>query len=141
MEITNSNTPGIVPHNLEVFERQTGIRLPDDYRQFLLDYNGGKPVPDEFDIPDCQNSAMIDSFFGLGREGEDLEDWVNELEDIRGQYLPIALDPGGNVIMIEHSTGEVYYWDAARIFDCSSDEENAYSIAASFNDLLVNQLH
>ena len=35
---------------IQQFEDELGVRLPIDYRDFLLEHNGGRPQPDSFPI-------------------------------------------------------------------------------------------
>ncbi|MBS1656290.1 MAG: SMI1/KNR4 family protein, partial [Bacteroidetes bacterium] len=37
---------------LNDFEKENGILLPDDYKKFLLEFNGGKPIPNRNTNPD-----------------------------------------------------------------------------------------
>ena len=135
--ILDSNVPPSNSDHLNSFELEHGITLPDDYRSFLMEHNGGKPSPAVVTIPDCSQESIIDHFLGLGRDGEDLEDWVCELQDeMPSGFLPIGFDPGGNAILLDVNDGVIYYWDSARFFDASSDDENTYWVANSFSDLL-----
>ncbi len=135
--ILDSNNPPSDSNKINIFEQEHGISLPADYRAFLRLHNGGKPLPDVVTIPDCSQKAIIDHFLGLGRESEDLEDWMNELrEDMPQGFIPIGFDPGGNAILLDLSDGVIYYWDSARFFDASTDDENTYWVANSFEDLI-----
>ncbi|WP_367185494.1 SMI1/KNR4 family protein [Mesorhizobium ventifaucium] len=35
------------------WEHETGLRLPDDYRGFMIRYNGGRPYPNMFKHARC----------------------------------------------------------------------------------------
>jgi hypothetical protein len=55
-------------------------------------------------------------------------------------FIPIAFDPGGNSLIMDSGNVEgaaVYYWDSARHFALSTEEENAFLVADSFTDLLA----
>ncbi len=46
-------------------EKKMGIKLPEDYRQFLLKNNGGRPDPANFPIRGLENNPFGgDTFFG-----------------------------------------------------------------------------
>ena len=68
------NDPVAQPASPEIvseFERQTKLRLPRSYRDFLLTHNGGHPVPDFIDMPPEEGfPAQFRVFYGL-----DAEDW------------------------------------------------------------------
>lgn len=56
---------------LSEYERQTKLRLPSSYRNFLLKHNGGHPVPDFIDMPpDVDFPAQFQFFYGL-----DADEW------------------------------------------------------------------
>lgn len=45
MIFDRQNEPGNV-REIQRFEGKKGVRLPADYREFLMDFNGGRPVAD-----------------------------------------------------------------------------------------------
>jgi hypothetical protein len=55
---------------LAAFESDQGVLLPEDYRAFLKQWNGGRPVPDGFRIPDSREGSLFDVLFSLGVQGE-----------------------------------------------------------------------
>src|SRR5262245_25280271 len=44
IRIFNSQSP-LTDSAVESFEKELGVRLPNDYRHFLLQHNGGRVVP------------------------------------------------------------------------------------------------
>lgn len=137
MKFKNDNKPPILINMIEVLEQKIGFNLPLDYRNFLSNHNGGQPEHQFLTIPVCHGEALIDYFLGIGRPHADIQEWLEELSDDLGVgFLPIALDPGGNILIMDKSDGKIYYWDSARHFPRSSDEENAFWVADSFSDLL-----
>jgi len=139
----DSHSPRITEADLRSTEHDLGIVFPKDYRRFLLAFNGGTPVPNFLLIPDLKEKVMIESFYGIGRPDSDVKEWTLELRhslDMPDDFIPIAFDPGGNNLIMKSGSCEaaaVYYWDSARHFALSSDEENAFPVAASFDDLLT----
>jgi cell wall assembly regulator SMI1 len=110
--------------------------LPDDYRKFLESSNGGIPSRRRFRIPDCNAEALVDVLLGVDGPN-DLVAWIEELsDDLPTSFIPIGFDPGGNAILLDASTGEVFYWDSARHFETSNDEQNTFAIARSFTEFL-----
>jgi hypothetical protein len=57
---------------IAAFEKELGFRLPEDYRQFLLKYNGGgRPTQPDFDYKLLNGKDMrsfVELFFGIGLE-------------------------------------------------------------------------
>jgi cell wall assembly regulator SMI1 len=140
MKFKRSNIPFTTETKIADFEKKAGFKLPHDYKQFLLDHNGGVPENTLFDIPDCASAALIGHFLGLERPKESISFWMNELsDDLPEGFMPIGFDPGGNVILMDITDeGTIYYWDSARHFPQSTDDDNTFWIANSFTDLLKN---
>lgn len=127
--------PTADPDELAALEERLGRALPDSYRRFLLQHNGGSPTPDVVDVPSAPGTPTdIQVFFGLGRSvaSSDLAwnlDLINERCPGR-QVLPIACDSGGNlfcldlaqsdrmpVLYCDLDTGAAAFFDVARDFD------------------------
>ena len=53
--------------DIHALEESIGRKLPENYVQFLLQYNGGLPAPDAFPIEGMPNNPMgsFKSFSGL----------------------------------------------------------------------------
>jgi len=93
--------PKIDKAEITSLENALESSLPDDYRQFLMKYNGGTCSPDIVDIEGFSESPTdIQVFFGIRRSvaSSDLS-WNLRLVRIRYSshgILPIACDSGGN---------------------------------------------
>lgn len=130
-------------HLVNLLEEETDASLPEDYRQFLLEFNGGEPEVNEFRVSDEQ-AAGVNQFFGLTQR--------QEYGDLRFQrrlmlgrvpenMLPIANAEGGNLVCISVAVdrgdyGAIYFWDHE--LEAEEDEdpsyENLHKIADNFND-------
>lgn len=102
------------PAQLEEIESRLAIELPGDYRAFLLAHNGGRPIPDAFQMEG--RWEMVDRFLGIHAGAHDnLLDYVKAYAGrLPEELLPIAHDAFGNLICLavrgpEH--GGVYFWD------------------------------
>ncbi|MDC3956740.1 SMI1/KNR4 family protein [Polyangium jinanense] len=136
MEITDRGEP-LSEQALRELEEKLGVRLPEPYRRFLQEYNGGRPDPDILDIAGAPfKGADVHVFFGLGREyeSEDLlwnnEDWKRP--SLGNDVLAIACDSGGSLFGIVtegEQRGRVYY------FDYYADWE-PYFVASDFDAFL-----
>lgn len=131
-------------NDINELEKKTGILLPGDYREFLLQYNGGTPSPCGIKTVDGKIESSIQKFLPLADIKDD-----NLLEEINGitiagqipkDFIPIAVDPADNRIVLAVSgkkKGKVYYWS----WD-EEDEDHKPScrymrlIANSFKELL-----
>ena len=104
---------------LQQLENELGSRLPDDYRRFLAETNGGRPDPARFAMQTSNgaNESVVDWFLTLEPQ-EDLytvPEYRNMYADRVPQgLLPVACDPFGNLLLLDlgaKSQGCVYFWD------------------------------
>lgn len=105
---------------LSIWEMATGYRLPDDYRRFLLTYNGGVVRPwifrhDHRDVHYEEDREVLLDY---------LYDWqdvigMSELDVPRSQsarpphHIVIGQDPGGAGVLLSldpATHGKIYYW-------------------------------
>jgi hypothetical protein len=135
---------------LDAFEVRTKIKLPSEYRNWLLKYNGGSPRPRGFvfDERGKRSEANISWFYAI--YGADYEGNVTRLEDeiqtfkIKETRVPIDLIPIasaslGNQICLGYQAsnlGKVYFWDHER--ECDGAYDNCYLIANSFNEFIAS---
>lgn len=142
MEIINANPFGALSQNrLEEFEKQIQSRLPQDYRDFLLQYNGGQPAPSFFWIVPEEDGSEVERFYGIhDQTWHSLETYVGEQRyGIPSSLLPIADDGTSNFVCIDISTdhyGEVYFIDhELHEFDPGSTE-GITKLANAFSEFL-----
>ncbi len=103
---------------LQELEEKLGVRLPEPYRRFLHEYNGGRPAPNILDIAGAPFvGSDVKVFYGVERDrgGGDL---LSNKEMLDGAFadhlLPIADDSGGSVYCIVtrgKERGYVYFLD------------------------------
>jgi hypothetical protein len=138
--------PTITEIQLIAFEQSQGIVLPPAYRHFLLTYNGGYPEPAYFPIHGfyADTRGVIDWFFGIQPGSpNNIYDKINTYRDrIPKGVLPIARDPGGNLLCLVTDTqqyGAIYYWDHEG--EAGEGEpatyNNMYVVTPSFEELLL----
>lgn len=125
-------------------EKQLNIKLPDSYRDFLKKYNGGYPQPDGFDFASGDDGSSVDKFLEISdSKNASLMTFFNKYKNrIPKNYVPIAIDPGGNLILIgvNGEKAEVYFWDHENEVDDGDvpGMENMHLIALSFYDFINN---
>jgi hypothetical protein len=118
VSILESKGPTLTETALEEFEREIGDRLPDDYREFLLECNGGVIARRNDGVLHHPTTCPVDSFWGLheDRPGarRSLRCWFQLL---RGRLpeglLEISSDPFGNPLCIglsESCRGRICYF-------------------------------
>jgi hypothetical protein len=115
------------------FEMEIAARLPDDYRAFLLRYNGGYPQPNGF----VGGNEVLNYFFGLWQKRASLNYELLAYRDfIPKGMIPIACDPGGNLVLLEvarPNRGRIWFWD----HECANSPRKAISLlAASFTQFV-----
>ncbi len=146
MEVENSNRFGRLPEDqLARFEARIGRVLPADYRAFLLQHNGGRPVPADFVISAEGGTDTLHHTYGL-HDGPSSFSLLDAYETYLGRVppalLPIADDPGGNQICLgidgEHR-GAVFFWDHEREADGGElpSFDNVTPVAPSFAAFLA----
>ena len=121
------------------FEHRNKIVLPDDYRQFLIERNGGLLNLLGIFIADVNQPVIVNVLFGLtGIRGTDLQADMDEMGDeMPDGFIMIGHDPGGNLILMSTKTkAGIYYWDCMRAFAESSDDKNAYLLCRTFTEFL-----
>ena len=118
----------LTEETIQEFEREIKIKLPQDYKDFLINSNGGTPdgtwVFDFFDIGNsCENSTAIDFFEKIYTgdsntiENDNIKARYKALvdtEQIPINLLPIADDTYGNIIFIciaGTDFGKVFFGD------------------------------
>ena len=156
--------PPITKKMLIEFEKNFPRALPEDYRDFLQQCNGGT-------MDEKSNAFYIHGIRGFTETSEGDEGIVawfdslnpnkeNEEEDLLSQYLsirgegvfpdyclPIGSDYGGNLILLSLGGGDyghIYYWDHelgwGEAGSLEPDYSHCYHAANSFTEL-INSLH
>lgn len=128
-------------------EQRLGQAIPPDYRDFLLQYNGGYPERSDFQMSikkeGLSDRGSIEWFLGIHSDQFDnLENYVNTYRSrIPSDLFPIAHDAGGNLICIasgEKNAGQIYFWDHE--FEVDEGEiptyDNVYFVADSLQEFL-----
>jgi hypothetical protein len=148
VEINDANKFGMLTvEKLEEFEQNYGIKLPDDYRSFLLRYNGGSPEPGIVDFVQYgdNQSDIVNYLCGIhnGEYWASLEWYTQTYKGrIPVGFIPFGYDPGGNLYLLGIDgihLGKVYFWDhenEAGLLDEEPSFENMSFIANSFAEFL-----
>jgi hypothetical protein len=119
-------------------ERQIGFSLPNDYRHFLQQTNGGHfagGYPEA--VAETIGGICCDSLFGRKMPNAlDLDFWFREMKDeIPASSLLIGKDPSGAFFLLvcELDSLGVYCYDHSYNYPESSDQENAFFVSESFS--------
>ena len=133
--------------SLQAVELKYSCQLPDDYRKFLLENNGGFPSPDCVDFEEAGRKTASDVFCFFAVRDE--RAWASmewHYETYAGRLpkdtLPIARDSCGNLWLLgvgSENVGSVFFWDPGSYdtFD-ETDLDNWPRVAASFQKFRDN---
>ncbi|WP_276501883.1 SMI1/KNR4 family protein [Terrimonas pollutisoli] len=144
-EIVNGNKYGSVELELiSQFESANDVVLPDDYKNFLLKYNGGEPKP----AIEPTIKSDVQWIYGMVSEPY-FASLFQHLDTFQGRlpswYIPIANDSGGNLYVMslyEENHGVIAFWsheNEAEEGQADQYFDNMQFVAPSFTDFL-NQL-
>jgi hypothetical protein len=137
---------GATPGQIQAIEEQIGFELPDDYRRFLAEVNGGRPQPREFEGPNGNGSVM--HFFFTADPAAPYYVITSEIEMYEDRIpkglLPIGGDPFGNLVLLDlgaRSVGSVYFWEhEEENMEGDPYWDNISFIAPSFTEF-IGSLH
>src|SRR5690242_19528347 len=121
MNIENSYSP-LDKSEIEAFETEIGHGLPEPYKPFLMQHNGGEPEPSYFcykqQIGDefLENCSRVQVFLGLTySEAYELMWTLNIFKHrVPINFLLIAENGTGGLIYISlygDDEGSIYFWD------------------------------
>ena len=123
---------------VDAFEQRHAVKLPPDYRQFLLTFAGGPPEGCSFRVPGLEENRRLAELYPLttDSEGASLEGTVDWDEFFPREMLAFADDGCGNWFCIGirgQISGRVFYVD----HDYERDHPLHISqIAASFQQFM-----
>ena len=142
----------ITTEDLDALEGRLGIKIPLQYRQWLLKYNGGRPIPSGFrfkrEAGPYTDSTIAWFFAVYDGKFENFETkyrfWKITTKRVPGDLVPIARDPFGNLICLSFSgddQGRVYFWNHEEEGEEGpATYENCHLIADSFQEF-IDHLH
>jgi hypothetical protein len=131
---------GAAESTIQQLENELGHRLPEDYRRFLVQTNGGRPERARFAIQtlDGSTDSIVDWLLTL-----DIREQLYTIRKYRRMYedripngmIPIGCDPFGNLILLNivaKDFGYVYFWDHETENMKEPTWENISLVAKSF---------
>ena len=132
--------------NIDSVEKKLKNNLPEDYKAFLLEHNGGHPEDCVFSykMADKKYESLINRFNAIHSEKEynllAKFQYYQDQKRIPTNMLPIADDPFGNIICMSLSRddyGSIYFWDHELEVE-RPQFENIFFISYSFKDFIDN---
>ncbi len=108
MTITMRRSHPVAEAEVTSFEQTAEIKLPDQYREFLLQYNAAKPETNIFSIPGGSNNSGVNEFIPL----EKILSESKHVGEVACRFIAVAWAEGGNYVCLDlDSGGEVFFWD------------------------------
>ena len=131
---------------LEAFEESLGERLPNEYREYLLNYNGGKfektIFPDEpefrvhhmYGLHDGPEYNRLEDRFEIWR-GFDLEGFRDQLQGV----LRFADTGTGDALLLDLNDGSVWFFDPHDVTGEPNQNLRRYMhrLASSFDEFVA----
>src|SRR5699024_9944271 len=127
--------------DIEDFENANNVKLTNDYKEYLLKWNGGKPRPGNVFKIDGHGESVLNVFNGIGDMYDNLSDIIDIYEfRLPEGFIPIADDPGGNAILlgtIPPYYDHIYFWNHENEPDLEEpDMGNMYFLADNIWEFL-----
>jgi len=127
---------------LRDFEQENNVNLPSDYRDFLLEFNGGKPIRNRNERPD----TIVTYILGMhnGAYYASLYKHIDMFKDrLPLSTFPIATDSFGNLFIMSlhlEGYGHIYFWDheGEPEYQDGHYTDNCSFVAYSFTEFIDN---
>ena len=129
-----------------MLENEFEVVLPEDYKSFLLQENGGRNTAYRYKnlvrIPQVSEEINIDVMFGVSTnvKNGDIKQWTSEYQD---DLLPNSIIIGDTIQhgfivfwLSKDDNAGIYYYDDTYEFASSTDDMNTYFLANSFSEFL-----
>lgn len=134
----------VTEDEINTFEKEFDFPIPEDYRNFLKDYNGGTPMESEnrIALEGAKEGMVLDVLFGIGNSIEEdfrISTWIEEFTgEIPKTVLPIGTDVGGGIILLSSSEKKkgVYFWDFEFCLKSSNEYQCLYKVADTFTEFI-----
>lgn len=129
-------------NKFEKFQSKLDFKLPKEYKDFLLKYNGGTPEPNIYENKNI--SISVQYFYGIDDDlfssiENKIKVMINRMPDA---VIPIAEFEGGDVaclVLSKEKYGEIFLWEHDK--ECeefyAKNINSMKRIAKSFNNFLT----
>jgi hypothetical protein len=121
-------------------EKNFIIKLPEDYKNFLIQYNGGYVIDGYLYVKELDEIMPMGYFWGIGIETgfANIIEINEEYDNIPKKSLLIGTDEGSGFLLLvnDGENNGIWYYDHTYFFDQSTDELNTYFICDAFSDFI-----
>jgi hypothetical protein len=108
----------IEPSDVSQLEHQLGISFPEDYKQFLIRYNGGRPDEGVFHISEEEGDSSFGFLYSVHRNSCRVNEIIHNVKNYKNRIpntmIPIGGDSFGNQILLGvfgEDRNKIYFWD------------------------------
>ena len=127
--------------DIQKLEESFKIKLPEDYKDFLLSYDGADIVDGVFYVKDLKQKILMGGFYPVKSELDSVDLIYQNKEygeDIPDNSFLIGSDSGSGwiILIFDGENDGVWYYDHSYFFEQSKDELNTYFICETFTDFL-----
>ena len=125
-------------------EQVAGFSLPEEYKAFLQQFNGGLVDQDEpvaLELLGLEETVYLQALFGMDTEIPDFDlfalNAIYEESAPENSMLIGATTDGGLLFILHEDSGmPVLYWDRNLSLEYSTEDENAYFISWSLAEFM-----
>lgn len=118
------------------FEQSMGFVLPPDYRSFLVRFGGGVPNNTKFGLTGNAQELLVNRFFSFSDRRNGVVSCTQAFRDeMPDGFVVIGEEQGGALLLLGcgESNHGVFLWDHTRSLECSTESENTFEVASSFD--------
>src|SRR6185503_19571317 len=105
-------------------EQALGAVIPDAFKRFLRENDGGEPADNEFPVG-TTNDSGVNAFLSIREIASERDELASRLPP---QMIPIALVEGGNLVLLHLGDGSVHFWD--------HEYEQSLALAQTFDEFI-----
>ena len=99
--------PLVSLESIAEYETLTASPLPDDIKEVIRMYNGGRPSLKYYDLPK-EKDKELKTLLSLNRSDIENVFAIYPLDSANGKLVPFASDPAGNFFVIKER--KIYLW-------------------------------
>ena len=113
---------------IDEFESLVGYEFPGDFKEFVMQYNGGRPEHKAYDT-DTTEGRVFNKLLSFNKDDISTVWKTNgNIEGLPDKYVVFATDPFGNLICFDKDNDNVIFWN--------HEDESVEHIANTFTELL-----
>ena len=121
--------------NINIFEDKFKIKIPEEYRNFLIKYNGGKTPNTKFKSNKIFSDLM--GFYGFGKAEKELNYRELEQLEVINDYLNDHMMPIGSNVFGDKITIGLKGFNKGKLFFLYHDRpQNYVKIAENFHEFV-----